>query len=624
MNSVLSNRTTVKRPRRELGLLLTTMVLVSSAPLALGKTDLTELEFRHGIAFFHDLKYPADFEHLDFVNPDAPKGGKLVLPTQVSFNTLTPGTSQTTTAPGINWTFDTLLIRAGDEVSGFYGRLANGIAITPDERVIVIRIHPDARWHDGVPVTSADVVFSLDYMLARIELADYYEFAKDVEQIDARHLAIHLSEPLTLSNAIVLQHMQVMPAHYWRERDPRRASLSPPLSSGPYRVSAVSQGRYVEYERVPDYWGRDIPVNQGRYNFEHVRYEVYRDATATREALRKGLIDIWTEQDVRYWHSAFDTPAAEKGRLKKIRRNFGFEIGIRRALAFNNRLGKFKDRRVRQALTLAMDFEWQNRTLHFGHRTRAQSYWQDTPLQATGLPSEDELVLLEPIRDQLPPELFTQPFRFAEVKNQAQHRANMLRARQLLIEAGWRVVDGVLRNAEGEPFEMTFLSQNPEDARTLLPFFEQLDQLGIQADIRLAETSQYINRLRNYQFDAMLRNGDIMMPPMIELRSTYHTQSVMQPLSRNQPGIGLPVLDYLVDKAEAARTMSEIVAVCRAIDRVLLWHYFQIPVYKVDRPRTVYWDRFGVPDLQPHYLPAFPDGWWFDPQKAARIRLEDE
>ncbi len=601
-------------------LLLFAMALVAPAMAA---TSVEELDFKHGIAFFHELKYSAGFPQLDYVNPDAPKGGRLVLPTQTSFNTLSPSNAQSATAPGLNWTLDTLLIRAGDEVTGFYGWLADGIAITEDEMAIVFRIHPDAKWHDGLPVSSADVAFTLEYRLSQVDGEVWYGFVKDVEQIDDRHVAIHLNAPLTLNNIIIIQFLPIMPAHYWKQHDPTKVSLEPPLGSGPYRVSGVSQGRYVDYERVPDYWGREIPVNRGRYNFDHIRYEVYRDATVTREALRKGLIDIWTEQDVRYWHSSFNIPATEKGWLKKIRRSYGIEIGIRRVLAFNNRLERFKDRRVRQALTLAMDFEWQNRTLHFGSRTRANSYFPDTILEANGLPSGAELALLNPFRDQLPPELFTEPFRLPEVESTAHHRANMEQARALLIDAGWVVKDGILTNADGDAFEMTFLSQNPEDARILLPYFEQLEQLGIRADIRLAESSQYINRLRNWQYDAMLRNGDILMPPMIEMRSSYHSESVMQPLSRNPAGISHPVLDHLVDQAEASRTLADIVAACRAIDRVLLWQYFQIPLYMVDKPRTVHWDRFGIPDFEPHYWPAFPDGWWFDPVKASRIQLDD-
>lgn len=599
------------------------LTLVVTQGTVFANDFLDSLDFNHGIAFYHDLKYPADFQHFDYVNPEAPKGGRWVESTQTNFNSLSPSGDQGTQAPGAFWlTLDTLLVRAGDEASAFYGRLADGVAVTPDRRTVVFRIHPEARWHDGVPVTSRDVAFTVRFNRSQIEGGVWYGFMKSVEEIDDRHVALHLNEPLTLSNIILIQFMPILPAHYWSGNDPATVTLNIPLGSGPYRISSIKQGRYVEYERVADYWGRDLPVNRGRYNFDVLRYDVYRDATVVREALRKGLIDVWTEQDLRYWHSAYDTPALEKGWLKKIRRNFGIEIGIRRAVAFNLRRDRFKDRRVRLALTLAMDFEWQNRTLHYGYQQRAHSYWQDTDLAAVGLPSEGELALLEDYRDQLPPELFTEPFRFDEVASPEEHRANMLRARDLLGEAGWKVRDGMLRDQDGEPFEIEFLSQNPEDARTLLPYFPQLEQLGIVPTYRLTESSQFINRLREFDFDGMLRNSDILLPPIIELKSSFHSESAMEPLSRNPAGISHPALDFLIEKAVLATTMAQIIESCRAIDRVLLWQYYQIPLHVVDRPRTVHWDKFGQPAVEPKYWPAFPDGWWYDHEKAARIDID--
>lgn len=254
-------------------------------------------------------------------------------------------------------TADTLIIRTGDQVSAFYGRLADGIAVTPDQMAMVFRIHPDARWHDGVPITAQDVVFTFELLLSGLQGGIWYGFIASVEAIDERHVAVHLKEPMTLNNIIMMSYTSIQPAHYWAEHDPRSVSLEPPLGSGPYKVSKLRQGNFIEFERVPDYWGRDIPVNRGRYNFDVMRFDVYRDATVTREALRKGLIDHWTEQDLRYWHTAYDIPAVEKGWLKKVRRNFHIEIGVRRVIALNNRRDKLQDRRVRRALTLAMDFE---------------------------------------------------------------------------------------------------------------------------------------------------------------------------------------------------------------------------------------------------------------------------
>ena len=601
---------------------LLSLILLLAPVLGFADDIPDTLEFKHGIAFFHELKYPPDYTHLDYLNPDAPKGGVLVEATQRNFNTLAPASVRGISAPsGFRFNADTLIIRAGDEVSGFYGRLADGIAITDDRLSIVFRIHPQARWRDGVPITSRDVVYTFEFHRSYVWGGLLFEFIASMEEIDDRHVAFHLKSPVTLNNIIVIQFISILPEHYWRDRDPGANTLTPPLSSGPYRVSALKQGRFIEYQRDPDYWGKDIPVNKGRYNFDTVRYEVYRDATVTREAFRKGLIDIWTETDVRYWHRAYDIPAFDKGWIKKIRRNSGIEVGVRRSIALNNRLDKFRDRRVREALTLAMDFEWQNRTLHFGYHKRAHSYWPDTIFTATGLPGEDELQLLEPYREQLPPELFERPFRFPEVTSPEDHRANIVKARQLLAAAGWHVVDGVLKNARGEPFEIEFLSQNSEDARILLPYFQQLEQLGIHGTIRLADRSQFVNRQRKFDFDAILKGQGTLMPPVILLKSMYHSETAYQPVSGvwNVAGISHPAVDYLVEQANLATTLAQMVASCRAIDRVLLWQYYQILLYAIDLPRTVHWDKFGRPAFESKYWPAFPDGWWYEPEKAARI-----
>ena len=601
----------------------TVVAAVLLALPALPNTALDGLEFKHGIAFFGELKYPPDFTHLEYLNPDAPKGGLLVEATQSAFNNFAPLAEGGIGAPSGFWfSADTLLVRAGDEVSAFYGRLADGIAVTDDRLAMVFRIHPDAKWRDGVPITSADVAFTFDAQLSQVGGRMYLDFIASVEEIDDRHVAIHLNTPLTVNNVIMVQFTSILPAHYWRERDPTVVSLEPPLSSGPYRIRALKAGRFIEYERDPDYWGRDIPVNRGRYNFDRVRYEVYRDATVIRESFRKGLVDIWTETDVRYWHSAYDTPAFERGWIKKIRRQFGIEVGVRSSIALNNRQPRFKDRRVREALTLAMDFEWQNRTLHHGYHKRAQSYWPDTILAATGLPSEAELALLAPFRDQLPAALFERTFRFPEAHSAEKRRANLVRARDLLRAAGWQATNGRLANAAGETFTLKFLSQNPADARILLPYFQDLLRLGIEADLRVVESSQYINLLRRFEFDAMLKNQDILMPPVIELKATYHSEAANLPLSRNVAGISDPALDFLVTEANLVTTLNGMVATCRAIDRVLLWNYYQIPLYAVDRRRTVHWDKFGIPAYEPQYWPAFPDGWWYDPVKAARIAVD--
>ena len=294
---------------------------------------------------------------------------------------------------------------------------------------------------------------------------------------------------------------------------------------------------------------------------------------------------------------------------------------MRSSIALNNRLPRFQDRRVREAHTLAMDFEWQNRTLHYGYHKRAHSYWPDTILTADGLPSKDELALLNPFRDQLPEEVFTTPFRFPELKTEDDRRDSMLRARRLLAEAGWDVQDGTLQNDDGDPFEIEFLSTLAGDVRILLPYFQQLGQLGIRATVRNADTSQFINRIRAFEFDAMLRNQDILMPPVIELRSTYHSEAAFEADSRNRAGISHPAVDVLVVEANLATILDQMIAACRALDRVLLWQYYQIPLHAVELRRTVHWNKFGRPAFEGDYWPAYPDGWWFDEELSSRIDM---
>ena len=598
----------------------TLAALVPVVAVAGDHPDLAELEFRHGISFFHELKYAPDYTHLEYLNPDAPKGGVLVLPTANSFDSFAPlGRWGTNDPGGSTYRDENLITRAGDEVVAFYARLADGIALADDRLTLVFRMHPEARWRDGEPVTSKDVVYTFQGRMRDLSWGPFLDFIDSVEAIDRRHVALHLNAPLQDRHLTMIEFVRILPEHYWRGGDPTAVTMVPPLSSGPYTVSAFKPGRYVEYRRDPEYWGRDIPVNKGRYNFDTIRIEVYRDAIITREAFRKGLIDIWTEWDARYWHGAFDTPALRMGWVKKIRRNAGNLVGVGQLIVLNSRRNKFSDRRVRQALSLAVDFEWQNRALYYGDRQRAHSYWNDPLLTATGLPSGDELDLLNPYRDQLPAEMFERPFRFPEGASSGQYRANLEEARQLLAQAGWRIVDGVLANAAGEAFEIMFLSQNIADARVLLPYFQRLKTLGIRGAIdRVSGSSEWAKRLREFDFDAKLSADGYRIMPTYMLKTRFHSDG-----ARNWEGIRNPVLDDLIDRARAAGTMSEAIAAYRAIDRVLLWGYYSIPLSTRERPRTVHWDKFGRPQFEPRYAPAFPDGWWYEPKRAARILLGD-
>ena len=596
-----------------------------AAPTA-AEVDRPSIDYRHGFSMFGELKYPPDYAHFDYLNPDAPKGGTLVMSHMAGFDTFAPLSSTGATAPGLDLTLDRLLVISGDEMNAYYGNLAEGLAVSADRRSIAFKLRPDARWHDGAPITSADVAYTMETIKSdpfAAGLPDVLGWIARIEVPNDRELILHTHADVTAANFTILNFMTVLPAHYWKGRDPREPDLVPHLGSGPYRIADFDPGRYVRYERVPDYWGRDTPPNRGRYNFDGLRYEIYRDGTVAREAFRKGLFDYWVEQDLRHWVSSYDTPAQARGWLVKGKYYLRIEIGVRLMLSWNTRRAPFDDRRVREALTYAMDFDWQNRTLHWGLHERAQSHFPNTPFAATGRPEAAELALLEPFRDSLPPRLFTEPFALPKSSGTGRNRANLAHARELLQEAGWRVRGGVLVNDQGEPFEIEFLSRSPADQRTLLPYIDSLAQLGITGTIRTVDNTEYINRRRSLDFEASLRNHDILLPPIIELKGFFHSVAADMPLTRNLAGVSDPAVDALVEVATNATSYEEMRVALKALDRALLWGYHQIPLNAVADPFLAYWDKFGRPAgaLDAKYVSPFPHGWWYDAEKAARIEF---
>ena len=531
-----------------------------------------EPNYEHGISFFHELKYPADFSHFDYINPDAPKGGVLVQSTQADFNTLSLITDQSVTAPGVNWIYDSLVSYRSEEMSSFYGWLADGLSVADDKRTLFIRLHPRARWHDGLPITARDVKFTLDLIQSSIRFRGYLSWVRSVEILGEREIALGLDSELTVSNIFPLSWFPILPAHYWEERDPARASLEPPLGSGPYQVAAVRQGRHVRYERVPDYWGRDIAVNKGRFNFDQIQYEVYRDATVAREAFRKGLFDTWMEPDIRYWATGYDIPARDKGWLVLDHLDHREEIGVNRVIALNNRRDRFKHPRIREALTLAVDFEWENRVLRFGLLDRALSNFRGSRRsKPKDYPARASLRCWRLFAINCPKGCLPRSSNSHGPPASAAIAHPLERARALLAQSGWRVEDGVLVNSSGEPFEIEFLSVDGADQRTLLPYLGTLKLLGISGGIRLVDAAQFVNLRQEFDYDAIVTRNDILAPPVVFLPTFFHSQSASQAQSANASGIADPVVDALIAEAIKATTPEEMAIACRALDRVLLW-----------------------------------------------------
>ncbi len=587
-----------------------------------------EGQWQHGVSIFDEFKYGADFEHFDYANPDAPKGGTLVLSTPLDFTSFTPFLPAGVPAMGVlnpGMLYDALFVRANDEAYSIYGNLAKRVKFTEDLSEVMVELHADAYWHDGEPITAEDVKFTFDHVLnhstAGIRAA--LSIIESVETFGEREVLFRFRRIGELSKNSFSSpgmYVSILPEHYWRSRDLSKTTLEPPLGSGPYRISDFEQGQFLQYERVPDYWGRDLPVHRGRHNFEYIRYELYRDATIAREALRKGLVDYRVESDPHLWRTGYNVPVREKGWLVMRQNNSKVSSGFQSALIFNTRREKFTDVRVREALSSVFDFEFTNRAIYAGFYTRADSYFSGTELAARGLPSEAELALLAPFREQLPERVFTQQFVLPKGE---ENREDLLRARELLADAGWKIRDGILVDAAGRPFEIEFLTLSANDKRTLLPYMDQLRRLGITSNIRFVEAAQYVSRLREFNYDALLRSMPYGFPPGVIMRAYLSSTTANAPGGANLAGISSPVVDALISEVLGARGSRELIAAGRALDRTLLWGYYLIPIIGRPEPRVVHWDKFGQPGIEAEYITDFPHSWWWDEKRATWISLKN-
>ena len=588
--------------------------LFSLAAAFASADDGAPLEFRHGISLIHELKYPADFAGFDYMNPAAPKGGALRLATDAPVRNFSGvWDEEVIPAPGMNRTYDYLLHRAGDELGSFYGHLAQGIALAPNGRSLHVRLHPEARWHDGLPITPQDVTFTFDHILGTVQGKLYMGWLAAVESAGPREVAFQHKHRFSTTDLQWLSYVSVFPAHYWKGRNPSAVTSIPPLGSGPYRVAGHDRS-HVRFERVRDYWGRDLPVNLGRHNFDAIRYDLYRDDTIAREAFRKGLFDYRLEGEIRHWMSYDGDERINKDILR-----WRVLAGAQRAIALNTLKSHLADVRVREALTLAMDFDWQNRAYHHGQRERANSYFANSQFAARGVPTGPELALLQRFRGQVPERVFSD---VSELPLAAgSNRSALRRAQQLLADAGWRMADGALVDGEGAPFTLELLVRTPADQRLFLPYANSLRRLGIDARIRIADDARFVNLTAKREFDAVLRDHGFVSPPTRQLGNYFASHAAEAPVSGNLAGISDPVVDALIERAESAETLDAITVACRALDRVLLWRFYNILLATMHEPRMAYWNKFGRPEREDTavYSPPGHDAWWFDPERARRL-----
>ncbi|MEA2879555.1 MAG: microcin transport system substrate-binding protein [Hyphomicrobiales bacterium] len=585
--------------------------------------------WRHGLSLFGDLKYPAGFKHFDYVNPNAPKGGVVRLGgfgTFDNFNLVVAGVKGTI-AGGLNDVFDTLMVPASDEVSTEYGLLAESASHPADFSSVTYRLRAGAKWHDGKPVTPDDVIFSLQaFQKNHPMLSAYYRHVVKAEQTAERDITFTFDGPGNRELPQIVGQLNVLPKHWWegtdassKKRDVTATTLEPLLGNGAYRIKEFVAGRTIVYERVKDYWGKDLNVNIGRDNFDEIRYEYFRDSTVALEAFKGDALDWRTENSAKNWATAYDFPAVKDKRV--VQEEFPNRAsGRMQGFVLNTRREKFSDPRVRLALNYAFDFEEMNKQLFFGQYQRIGSYFDGTELASSGLPEGKELEILETVRDKVPAEVFTKPYKNPVGGTPENVRANLREATRLLKEGGYEVRNQKLVNAKnGEQFSIEFLTYDPNSERFVLFYKPALERLGIAVSVRTVDEAQYVNRERNWDFDSITTVWGQSLSPGNEQRDYWSTTSADRTGSRNYAGIKNPAVDALIERIIFATDRAELVAATKALDRVLLWNHYVVPQFTYNKTRAARWDRFGRPEKLPEYgSSSFPTIWWWDAERAAK------
>ena len=575
----------------------------------------------HALSMFGDVKYGPEFEHFGYADPDAATGGGIRLAALGTFDSLNPFILKGNAAAGLGLIHDNLLTGSLDEPFTEYGLLVESIDMPADRSWVEFTLREEARWHDGRPVTVDDVIWTTETLKTKGHpfYRHYYADIAGVSQAGPRTVRFTFGDAVNRELPLIVGQIDVLPKHWWEGRDFESTTLEPPLGSGPYRIAAVEPGRSITFERVPDYWGRDLAVNRGRNNIGVIRYDYYRDATVAVEAFKAGEFDFRSENNSKEWGTAYDLPDVESGRMIKALIHHELPTGMQ-AFWFNTRRAKFADRRVRHALAHTFDFEWSNANLFYGQYTRTKSFFSNTELASSGFPRGRELEILEPWRDRVPAEVFASAYEPPSTDGSGSIRRNLRTARKMLREAGWVVRDGVLTHAEtGEAMEIEFLLVAPAFERIVGPVVQNMKRLGIAARIRLVDPAQYQNRVNEFDFDIVVSTRGQSLSPGNEQRNYWTTASADVPGSGNLAAVRDPVVDELVDLLIQAPDRDTLVATTRALDRVLLWGHYVIPQWHIRSFRLVYWNRFGRPAIRPKYGLGFPATWWVDAEKAAGL-----
>jgi microcin C transport system substrate-binding protein len=588
------------------------------------------------IAILAKPQLPPDFPYFPYVDPNAPKGGEVALSVVGTFDNFNPFILRGSSAMGLTGSFvilpggsgsgstvghvwESLLTSSADEADAGYGHLAQTIEIPADKMWVAFDLRPEAKFSDGTPVTAEDVAWTYNTLIEKgrpsfkIQMAD----VKDVEVDGPRRVVFHFKCNENRELPLILGGIAVLPKHFFEGRDFTKPLTDPPIGSGPYRIARFELGRSITYERRPDWWAVNMPTGKGTNNFDRVRIEYFRDSTVAMEAFKAGQIDLRSENISKNWATAYDFPAVTRGLVIKKEFIHQLPTGIQ-GFAMNTRRPVFANPLVRQAMDEVFDFEWENKNLFYGAYKRTNSYFANSPLASSGIPQGDELKLLEPYRKDLPPALFTEPFKLPVTDASGSNRDQMRRALDLLKQAGWTIQDRKLVNKDGEQMAFTILLDEPSLERPTLPYAQLLQKLGIDVKVRTVDPAQYQHLTDDFDFDMLMMiypEGDL---PGNELRDYFTCASAKAQGSFNAPGICQPVVDALVEKVVNAQDREALTTAARALDRVLLWSWYLVPNWHSQDFHIAYWNRFGYPDKPIREGFDF-DTWWVDPAKVAAL-----
>ena len=583
---------------------------------------IEKLENAHAISMHGSPKYSKDFKNFDYVNINAPKGGVIKLHQIGSFDTLNNFILKGSAAANLNQVHDSLLTQSFDEPFTMYGLVAESISVPEDRSWVIFKIRKEAKFHDGNPIRVEDIIWTLNTLKEKGHpfFKFYYGNIKTAEKISDNEVKFIFQGERNLELPLIIGQMKILSEKYWKDKF-KDVLLESPIGSGPYRVKNFKAGRTIEFERVDNYWGKNLSVNQGKFNFEKVVIEYFRDATVALEAFKSGDYDFREENQAKRWANAYNFTAIENGNVKKESVKHEIPTGMQ-GFYINSRKEIFKDRIVRKALNYAFDFEWTNKILFFDQYKRTNSFFSNSDLASTNLPSNEEFKLLNPFKKKLPNEVFNATYQNPVNDGSGEIRKNLRIADKLLFDAGWIIKDGKrINKVTGIPLKFTILLVSPEFERIALPFARNLKKIGIEAKVRTVDSAQYERRLENFSFDMAVVSLGQSLSPGNEQRDFWHSTSATINGSRNYSGVSNPAVDFLIDKIIGAKDRKSLVSATQALDRVLLFGHYVVPHWHIQNFRIAYWDKFGQPKINPKYDLGL-DTWWIDTNKVKLLETK--